>query len=227
MKSTIHVLLALVLITASAVAQEAVIASAAELSVPFGAATGQLVTVADHLVFVNQERPDDSFSINKPNIFEATFNAGLVTIQTREAVGGLSRFTFRLLNPAKVAAVTAWAKQAPVTMITPAQGGAAESPAVVIGEYQVRHQHLIRGACNGKLVITNDRVSFESVSEIGHSRQWDIADIKELRRPNPYRLEIRPFVGNDYTFNLVGGEGMSSREYKALADRVAEARIPR
>jgi hypothetical protein len=45
----------------------------------------------------------------------------------------------------------------------------------------------------------------------GPARQWELQDIEELERGNPYQLEIKPFAGNDYRFQLLG-KGMDSRE---------------
>jgi len=217
----------LVLLTpASVMAQEAVTSSRAEMSVPFGVAKGQLVTVGGYVVFVNNEEPDSSFAVRKSNIAEASVDDRLVTILTNEPVKTLSQFVFRLDNPAKAGALIAWAKQAGAPALAQAQKKPAEE-ADMIGEYQVRHEHRFMGGCDGKLIVTRGRVSFESVSEVGHSRQWDAADFKELSRPNPYKLDLRPFVGSAYTFEIVGGEGMSNREYKALSDMIAKARAPR
>jgi hypothetical protein len=48
-------------------------------------------------------------------------------------------------------------------------------------------------------------------------------DVRELERSNPYRVEIKPFTGSDYTFRLLGS-GMDNDEYSTLVKRVTAAR---
>jgi hypothetical protein len=53
-----------------------------------------------------------------------------------------------------------------------------------------------------------DRIIFESVGNLDHSR---------------HRLEIKPFMGGDYTLRLIGN-GMTSEEYSTLVKHVTAAR---
>lgn len=209
-------------------AQAPVTAGGAELSVPFGSADGQVVVVADYLLFVNADRPESSFALERSNVVSASIQNENVVLQTRERVGDLSQFIFHLDDPMQVGMVVGWAGGA--TQVGAGAGasqtgaGSNTNPGAIIGEYQARHDHLFRGGCEGKLVITGTQVSFESVTDIDHSRRWDIEDMKEVKRDNPYKLELKPFTGDDYSFELLGGEGMSSAQFKALTDVVTESR---
>jgi hypothetical protein len=88
--------------------------------------------------------------------------------------------------------------------------------------YRVRHNHF-RGGCDGRLIISPSRISFESLTKIGHSKQLDLRDVRELTRDYPYELSLTPFAGNTYDFQLIG-IGMSSSEYQELVERIASAR---
>ncbi len=87
----------------------------------------------------------------------------------------------------------------------------------------MRHDHRI-GGCDGRLIVEMDRVSFESITNVNHSRQWGLKDIKELKRSNPYGIEVVPFSGETYNLGIQG-RGMSNDEYKALVDRITAARL--
>jgi hypothetical protein len=103
-----------------------------------------------------------------------------------------------------------------------ARGEADRSGSDQATTYQVLHKHMI-GECSGRLIISGDRLSFESVTDLNHSRQWSLRDVSELKRQNPYELEVRPFVGNSYNFELLS-QGMDSDAYRVLVDRIATLR---
>ncbi len=69
-------------------------------------------------------------------------------------------------------------------------------------------------------------MTFESLSEVGHSEQWEVSGIQELKRKNPYHLKVIPFEGDSNTFELQG-QKIETRDYQALADRIAEGRVNR
>lgn len=71
--------------------------------------------------------------------------------------------------------------------------------------------------------MTQDRIVFESIDDIGDSRNWLPKDIKELKLDNPYKLTIDPFSGSKYTFEFQG-QGMDPEVYRSLVDRVTTAR---
>ena len=220
-----------------ACAQGTVQVTRAELAVPFGSINGKLVTVGDQLVFVDDERPEASFSVNRADVDTARTENGQLAIQLRRPArirgAEQSRLVIRV-NEADAAGISRWAGAAgtsgaalaasdnrlPVT--TP--GTAAESGTPLFN-LEARHNHRI-GNCRGRLVLTANSLAFESLSEVNDSRQWSLRDIKELRRKGPYELVIEPFDGAMYRFELPGS-GMDNDQYKTLADRVAAARATR
>ena len=91
--------------------------------------------------------------------------------------------------------------------------------------YEARHKHRFGGGCRGRLIVTNDRFAYESIDKIEDSRQWDLADIKELKLRNPYSMEIKPFAGAEYEMELQ--RSMDTGEFNVLVDRVTKARVAR
>ena len=88
--------------------------------------------------------------------------------------------------------------------------------------YRVQHKHF-RGGCDGRLIVSPDAVTFESLSKASHSKRFELKEIKELVRNNPYEISVNPFLGDEYNFQLIGN-GMSSGEYEGLSKRIASAR---
>ncbi len=80
------------------------------------------------------------------------------------------------------------------------------------------------GSSDGRLVIQEKQVAFQAMGDTRRSRIWELKEIKSLRLTGPYRLKLEPFIGDTYTVDLLG-EGMTPSEFKALQDRVANARL--
>lgn len=193
----------------------------AELSVPFGVVMGRLLAVGDHLAFIDDERPDTSFAVHRDDIENLTSEGDRLILESRRAVrdrsGERRRVSFRLREGSEVVALKNWFQQGSAQ----AAGSEAAGDAAAL-TYQVRHDHLF-GGCQGRLLIAETTISYESVDKIDHSRQWDLKDIKEIKRASPYKLEIVPFTQNSYTLQLQR-TGMDSTTYKALVDRIASQR---
>ena len=203
-------------------AQTDVTATLAELSVSFGVVRGHLAAAKNQLVFVNADTPGQSFAIERQNIAGATMADDVLTIRTTDPVENQSQFNFRLESTTAAQALLAWARSPATTSATEA-GSATGSSRL---SFDVRDQRLFRGDEQGKLIVTDDQLLYESITAVGRSRRWALRDIKELKLKNPYKLVVKPFVGDDYTFTLVG-DGMAEREYREIAGRIARQRTSR
>ncbi len=209
-------------------AQAPVKVQKAELSINFGVAKGRLVTAGEQLIFVDDETPEASFAIDKGNIKAWNEQEGVITVDTNKNVkdrgGERNRFAFRLVEGTG-AGLAAWYKEA--VMAKAADGMAkdttasADKPGQKV--YQARKDNLV-GKVDGKLIIMEKMIHFESAEGLKYSRQWELKDIKTVKQTGPYVLEIEPFSGDKYKLELIG-EGMTPAEFKALSDRVGSARV--
>lgn len=235
MKMLKHVSLAVMLclagLSAAALAQAPVKVQKAELSINFGVAKGRLVTAGDELIFVDDETPDASFALDKTNIKSWNEADGVITVETTKNVkdrsGERNRFAFRLVE-GNGTALAAWYKEA--VMAKPAEAALAKDAAAKdAGDkpgqkvYQARKDNLV-GKVDGKLIIMEKMIHFESSEGLKYSRQWELKDIKAVKQTGPYVLEIEPFSGDKYKLELIG-EGMTPAEFKALSDRVGSSRV--
>lgn len=90
--------------------------------------------------------------------------------------------------------------------------------------YSAKQKRFPVGSTEGKLVVTDKMIAFESLGDVKRSRQWELKDIKEIKQTGPYVLTITPFSGDKYTLELQG-DSMPPADFKALTDRIAAARL--
>lgn len=210
----------------TAFAQAPVMVRRAELAIPFGTASGKLVAVSDQLVFVDDDQPEASFSIARGEIRDLKTEGDVVMIGTHHAIrdrsGERSQFNFRLRD-GSTEPLMMWAG----AKTTAAQTTASTMPTTSGQEqwiYNARHKHAFGvGSCTGKLIITKDRVTYESLEDRDHTRQWPFNDIKKIKRDSPYQIEVETFNRGGYTLELEG-QGMDISVHKQLTDWIAKAR---
>ncbi len=220
-------------------AQTPVKVQKAELSIPFGVVKGKLIAVGETLVFLDEETPDASFALEKASIRNMTEQDGVITIDTSRPIkdrsGERTRLALRLTE-GNGAALAAWykdstagaslAKSSPEP--NPIKTAAATTPAPTdmagAKVYQARQKRFPVGSTDGKLVISETEIAFESLNDIKRAQRWSYSDIKEIKQTSTYLIEIVPFRGGKYNLELQG-EGLSSAQFKALTDRIAAARV--
>lgn len=196
---------------------------AVEHAVPFGTVRGNLLLLGDYLVFVDEQQPSASFVVPRNAMETLTADGSAITVQTTSAVrnrsGETRRLSFRVASGADPAVVTSWYGGGSATG---SSNPSARSTPSSSATYQARHDHRI-GDCRGQLVVGSDQLSYESVTDVGHSRRWPYRAIKEIKLSNPYELDIKPFAGGTYKIRF-DGTGMDPAAYKVVVDRVTAAR---
>lgn len=225
-------------ITIGAQAQTPVKVQKAELSIPFGVVKGKLIAAGEMMIFVDEENTDASFTIEKAAIRSWNEQDGVLTIDTSKPIkdrsGERNRLAFRLVE-GNGATLAAWYKNSasamsaatngsdskPLGVTAPAPGSSDLSGTKV---YQASQKRFPIGTTDGKLVISETEIAFESLNDIKRSQRWSYRDIKEIKQISTYIIEIAPFRGDKYKLELQG-EGMSSAQFKVLTDRIASARV--
>jgi hypothetical protein len=232
LRSGVAALVLTALIAPSAFAQSPVKVQKAELAVPFGVAKGRLVTAGEMLIFIDEEMQDASFVVEKASVKNITEQDGVITIETARPIkdrsGERSRLSIRLLE-GNGAMLTAWQKDAAMSGLT---NGAAKTDAAAGSStmdkagtrvIQARQKRFPFGSTDGRLVITDKMVAFES-GDLKRSRQWEYKDIREIKQQSPYLLEVIPYRGDSYNLELQG-ESLTSSDFRVLQDRVAASRV--
>lgn len=233
MKKIAFFIISTLVLTVSVFAQANLEIYKADLSIPFGEANGKILAVSDHLVFVDDDKPEHSFAIARGNVAAISREGSILVIETKQAVadrsGMKSRFVMRVDNDG-AEKLSAW-------LNTGAEYVAARktsAPTVVNSPvsnrtgliYEVQHNHRLYGNCSGRLIFGDDRISFESADDRDHSRQWLFTDIKKLKRKSPYKLDVQTFDGEGYSLEILGS-GIDITDSKTIEDKIAAAKTAR
>lgn len=205
--------------------QQAPVAMPADMSIPFGTVTGQVVLHPGYLLFLDTAQPEGSFAVARQAITTFNLSGDLVQIATstnfRDRSGERNRLNLKMTGAETIATMDRWYKMTPSASAAPA--ASVEKKADEALTFDATQKRFMRGDNRGKLIITETKLIYESVGDAERSRQWEYKDIKELKRGNPYNLKVVPFVGDDYDFQL-NGQPMDSTQFKFLVDRVTAAR---
>lgn len=206
-------------------AQSEVRVLTADLGAPFGAVTGKLVVQETTLTFVDLEKPESSFAVDKTNVQSITRVNDSLVVQLKKAVkdrvGDSLRLSLRIAAPNESAVVEQWLQQG---LAASSQAGAktGAKPAEDRWSFPARRDKML-GGTDGTLVVTPERIIFESLDKAEETRRWDLKEIKELKRKNPYQVEIIPFTGEKYELKL-SGSGMESEQFRQMVDWITRAR---
>jgi hypothetical protein len=76
----------------------------------------------------------------------------------------------------------------------------------------------------GKLIVTEEGIHFEDVSDVDESRSWNYSQIKGLERKGDDEIEVKPHSGDSFKFR-VESPGMVDTVYRTLADRLVASRV--
>jgi hypothetical protein len=220
------------LLSLTVFAQTPTLVRRADLAVPFGTITGRLVVVADYMVFVDEDRTEDSFTIARSDIKDFKAIGVMLQVETKRAIrdrsGERTNFSFRLRDGSSEA-LALWAGTTSTTVTnTFANTGLSEAGEQWI--YNVKHPHTVArvpsGSCTGKLIINQTRIVYESMEDREHTRQWPLVDIKKIKRKSPYKIEIEPFNRDKYTLEL-DGQGLDIAVFKKLQNWISLSRMRR
>lgn len=77
---------------------------------------------------------------------------------------------------------------------------------------------------HGRLVVNPDSIAFVDLSNGKHSRTWNYAEIRELKREPGKEIWIKPYHGDKFELHLQGSSEMADDVYNRIGDRIAAAR---
>lgn len=203
----------------------------AELSIPFGESKGKIVAINSDFIFVASGNSEESFSIQQANINAITYNSGVMIVESNEPVISRNQLGRRLafkISSDGARDIESWMNSKVARSST---AGGTVSPVVSTAKngeyvYQAKHDHRVYGSCTGRLVFTDDRVSFESTDDRDHSRQWLYTDIKQLKSKSPYSFSVKPLTGDGISLEILGS-GIDVLDFKGLQDKVALSKARR
>jgi hypothetical protein len=207
----------------------------AQLNGPSGLTNGKLVVVGDRMVFVDDERPQLSFAVDKADVRRMTLQNGELSVDLGRPVtdrwGQRTNLILRTDNPQHIQNLIGWAG-------VPLAGGtttvrtdeaqdinqqqALNRPGVL--SFDAVHDHAV-GNCSGKLLVGPDGLRYESVTDRDHSRSWSWSQLEGVdKNTSEHKVIIKPRSGDHFTLKL-GNEFDAA--YNAIADRMVAAQTRR
>jgi hypothetical protein len=218
----IRFFLFLSLVSLPALSQTDIQVLPSQLAVAFGGVSGKVILYTDAAIFVDDAQPALSFAVQRANIKSLEAETNTVTVNTLKPVkdreGERSRLAFRLADAAAAQAFVKWheADAAATPKDAPPQSQ-------IEMQYDVRHKKRFYGSNRGQLMVTSEKMIYESIDDIARSRQWRYNEVKQLKRDNPYTLRIEPFTGDEYEFELLG-KPLDNADFQKLVGRITAAR---
>lgn len=79
------------------------------------------------------------------------------------------------------------------------------------------------GDQQGKLMLSDATLSFESLTDAKHSRNWKLTEVREISKKGRKDMRVRPMKGSTYDFQLKDGK-LRDEIYGAVSARVIAAR---
>jgi hypothetical protein len=187
------------------------------------------VLVRDTLVFVDDDNPNESFSIDRTNILRSNYQSPVFTIHTRRPVTYRSResmqFDFQPFGGNNVGllsgncvSMAAWLRNPPRIRITPR--------APQRRTFWAKLRRSLSRDIEGKLEILERTIAFTPDREAERQYRWDLREINHIKRKAPFVLEITTSNDDTYTFELQN-RAISPDEVHAIRDRIAKLRLGR
>ena len=123
---------------------------------------------------------------------------------------GVLTYMFSILR------TTVLALMAGALTMTLAQTAAA--PMMADATYDVRN-----GDQKGKLMIKQDDLAFESLTDGKRSRNWKYSEIRTFEKKGKKELRVRPFKGDRYDFQF-DDRKLADQIYQQVSQRIVAAR---
>ncbi len=191
----------------------------AELAVNFGTAAGKVVLYSGSMLFIDTEQPASSFAVAPGQVKDSAANGLELTLTLNSGVkdrsGERSRVGLRFADAAALSKVQEYLRSGPTSK---APETAAEF------SFDAANKRLIGGDSKGRLIVTATQLIYEAVNNVSASRRWEFKDIKEFKRPNPYKVEIEGFSGPKMTIDLLGTP-MENAQLSVIVDRITASRV--
>lgn len=229
-------LAAALLLPFSASAATDIVAFPAELSVSFEAIPGRVVLAGDQILFWSESPTYPSVYFQKANVRRATIANGVLSVElaepTQVQTGSTNRFNFRLTGTSDTTVIDRWFSQtggamtvAPASASGTATAAAPANGNVLADAYTFNAEHTRKMGSNrsGKLVFTQEGVSWESLDDATQSRTWPYKSIRRFDRSNPYSLVIDTFSDGKYSFKMTT-KPIGNAEFSTITDYLAAAR---
>jgi hypothetical protein len=80
------------------------------------------------------------------------------------------------------------------------------------------------GDQKGKLVVRENELQFESLTDAKHSRTWKYSEIRSFEKKWRASFRVRPFKGDRYDFQF-GNNQQRDKVYDSITPKILQSRI--
>lgn len=204
-------------LSVNAYSEEQITIQKVTVNTPSGAITGRVVGTGDQLVFIDDSDPNKSFTLKRGSMRNYTNDNGAIVVEMArpetDAAGTVSNLRITVVDQKNQAALTQW-------FAMPQE----RSRTVTTYTSEVKHDHLGKGECNGKLIADDTSLRFESVTEASHSRSWNYNDLQTFDKEKDHALlKVVGKNGEKYDFKAVNGKTAGGL-YDLVAQKIVAAR---
>ncbi|GAB4408804.1 MAG: hypothetical protein OHK0021_19140 [Bryobacter sp.] len=188
---------------------------------------GKLAVMSEKLLFIDDENPATSFLMDKASIRSANADGEAITLQLNKPIfdraGSANRVILRLSSVTDSLKIVSWfnSKGALSNSANSATTPSSSNPSVLT--YNATRKKFLRGNTQGKLIVDEERIIFESTENASESRRWELKEIREFKQENPFEIVITSSGGEKYSL-ILEGKGMDNAEYREISDRITKAR---
>jgi hypothetical protein len=192
----------------------------AELAINFGTAAGKVVLYSGSMLFLDNDQPAASFAVAPGQVKDTNANGQELTLNLNSNVkdrsGERSRVGLRFADAAALSKVQEYLRSGPTSK--------APETAAELSFAAASKGRLLGGGSKGRLIVTATQLVYEAVNDASDSRRWEYKEIKEFKRPNPYKVEIDGFTGSKLTLDLLGTP-MENAQFSVIVDRITASRV--
>jgi len=176
------------------------------------------------MTFIDDNNPDMSFIIPKRDVRAAKWEGGRLSIQlaspyTSSLGQGSSDLVLVMPDQASAGSVINWIGVPVAGFSGEADRAMPSGSALQITDVRFDVKN---GDQQGKLMLQDSELVFESLSDAKHSRRWKYSDIRELTH-NDHEIKVQPYHGDKYEFQFKN-RAMLDTAYNLMSDKVVNAR---
>jgi hypothetical protein len=210
-------LFSFLLISVKAYGEEQLTIQKVTVNTPSGPISGKVIGTGDKLVFVDDANPEKSFTLTRGSVRNYKSENGDILVELArpesDTAGTVSNLRITVVDQKNQAALTQW-------MEMPQE----RSRTITTYSTDVKHDHLGKGSCTGKLIADDSSLRFESISEANHSRTWNYNDLQTFSKEKDHSLlKVVSKNGEKYDFQTVNGK-TAGGVYDLVSQKIVAAR---
>jgi hypothetical protein len=209
--------------------EKTIVIERVDLNGPNGLVHGRLQMVGDRLTFIDSDHPGTTIVLPRGDVSNARWSDGHMNITVSKPYHATwgdekemvlvipddsSRNEFVTWLGRPIEGMTGEASRTTTTVVTTGPSSTTVD--------ELRFENIKNGDQMGTLILGNDAVRFESLSDARHSRRWAYSEIRRLEKDHN-EVKIEPYNGSKYEFQLKD-PSVRDNLYSVLSERIVTSK---